>query len=140
MFHSITGTIVSGKMKQERILIKLRRAPHRHLGAHDLLDVLHERRTFATFVTERMNDYVILLAVDDEVVLSPIGCDLGRRVDHDVPVWKLPLSLARMVQPSVYDFPTGRSLNRQFYWIRFMAHNVHEDRTAVVIRVTRIKL
>ncbi len=111
MFHSISGMIVGGKMKQERVLVKLGRAPHRHLRAHDLLDVLHERGPLAAFITKRVYDDVILLAVDYEVVLRPIGRHLGWCVDHHVPVWKLPLGLARVVQPAVYDLPTRRSLN-----------------------------
>src|SRR4029079_9588914 len=105
MFHSISGTIVGGEMQEERVLLKLRRSPHRYLRAHDPLDVLHERRTFAAFVTERMYDDVILLAVDFEIVLRPLRRHLCRRIDHFIPVWKLPLSLARVVQTAIYNLP-----------------------------------
>src|SRR5215213_2533937 len=112
MLHSISGTIVGGEMKQERVLLKLRRPPHRHLSAHDLLDILHECGPLAAFVTEGMYDDMILLAVNHKIILRPIRRYLRRRVDHDVPVWKLPLSLAHVVQPAIYDLPTGGSLNR----------------------------
>src|SRR6185295_17359003 len=136
--HTISGTIVGGEMKKERVLLKLRRSPHRYFRAHDLLDVLHERGPLTAFVTERMHDDVILLAINVEIVLRPIRRHLCRRVDHFVPVWKLPFSLAGVIQATIYDFPTGRRLDRQFYWIRFMAHDVHEDGAAVVVGVSGV--
>src|ERR1044072_8151248 len=71
MLHAVAGMIVGGKVNEKRVLLKLRRAPHRYLRAHDLLDVLHKRGPFATFRTERVDDDVILLAVDVEIVLCP---------------------------------------------------------------------
>src|SRR5690242_10733101 len=140
MFHAVAGVIVGGEVNQKRVLLKLRRAPHCHLCAHDLLDVLHERRPLAAFGTERVDHHMKLLAVDYEIVPRPVGRDLCWRVNHDVPVWKLPLSLAATVSASVNDLPTRRRVDLELHRIGFMAHDVHEYRAAVVIGMTLVQL
>src|ERR1051326_6147395 len=140
MFHAVAGMIVGGEVKQKRLLLKLRRAPHRYLRTNDLLDVLHERRTLAAFRAEGMYDDVILLAVDVEIVARPIGRYFCRRVDHDIPVWKLPLSLAEAIGAAVDDLPTRWCVDLELHWIAFMAYDVHEYRAAVIICVALVEL
>src|SRR5436189_6193979 len=87
-----------------------------------------------------MDHNVILLAVDLEDVLSPIGRDLGGRIDQYVPILKLPLSLSRTISASVNDFPTRWWIDNEFHRIRFMVHHVHEDRATVIVSMTLIEL
>ena len=87
-----------------------------------------------------MDHDVILLAVDTEIVFSPIRRDLSRRIDHDVPVGKLKLDLILLVHSAVDDAPTLRRIDRETHWILFMIYDVHEDAAAVEIRMTSIKL
>src|ERR1043166_5191435 len=135
MFHA-----VAGEVNQKRVLLKLRRAPHRHFSVHDLLDVLHQRRPLTAFWTERVHYDVILFAVEFEIVLRPIGSDLCWRVDHDVPVWKLPLGLADAISATVNDLPTRGCVDLELHRIGFVAHDVHEYRAAVVISMALVKL
>src|SRR5215203_5504583 len=121
MFHAVSGTIVGGKVTQEGVFFKFRSAPHRHLCAHDFLDVFHEGSTPSPFLTKRMDHNVILLAVNFKVVLGPIRCNLGWRVDQNVPVWKLPLALAGTFSAAIHDLPTRGRLDRQLHRIGFMA-------------------
>jgi hypothetical protein len=109
MFHAVTGMIVGGEVKEKSVLVKLRWSPHRDLCAHDRFDVAHELRAPPTFRTKRMDHDVILLAVDCERV-RPVRCNLGGRIDQNVPVWKLPFSLAWTICAAVNDLPTGRGL------------------------------
>src|SRR5688572_15210309 len=68
MFHAVARVIVGGVVNQKGIFRKLRRPPHRHLRAHDLLDVAHERRALAAFWSKRMDHDVILLTVNFESI------------------------------------------------------------------------
>src|SRR5688572_1713874 len=132
--------IVGGEVKEKRVVSKLRRPPHRNLGAHDLFDVAHECRALAAFRSKRVDYDVILLAVDCESVLRPVGRDLGRSIDQYVPVRKLPFSLAGLIDPAVHNLPASGRMNREFHWIRFVTNDVHEDRAAVVVCVALVEL
>src|SRR5215216_8118080 len=105
MFHAVAGMILGGKVQQERVLFKLRRTPHGHFRAHDLLDISHERRSLSSFRTKRVDDDVILLAVNFKRILRPIGCDFSRRIDQNVPVWKSPFGLSRPLRATIHDLP-----------------------------------
>ena len=140
MLHAVAGTIVGGEVDEERIFFKLRRSPHRDFGAHDLLDVFDECRASPSFWSKRVDHDVILFPVNFEVVLSPVRSDLGGCIDHDVPVWKLPFGLTGSISAAVHDSPAGGRLDLELHRIRFMVHDVHEDRAAVVVRVTVVEL
>src|SRR5262245_11088837 len=107
--------IVGSEMKQEGVLVKLRWTPHRGFGRDDLLDVLHQRRALSTFWPQRVDHHVVLLSTDGETIQGPVRTNLGGCVDHDVPVRKLPLGLARLLSSTVDDLPTSRCLNAEFH-------------------------
>jgi len=132
-------TIVS-KVKQECIRIEFRRAPHRGFGAHDLFDVVDERRTFAAVAPHRMNDDVISFAVDVESVVSPIGRNFSWGVDHNVPIRELKICLIFLLCAAIDDAPAIRRFDREADRILLMIDDVHKHAAAVEVRVTRIEL
>ena len=115
-------------------------SPHRDLRAHDLFDVFYEARALAAFGAKRVDHDVILLAVDFKRVLCPVRRDLGGRIDEHVPVWKLPLRLARVVHPAVDDLPVRRRLDCEFHGNGFVARHVHEDRRPVEVCMSFVEL
>src|SRR5215213_1085753 len=127
MLHSVSGMIVGGEVNQERVLFKFRRAPHRNFRTHDPLYVFHECSASAAFRTKRMDHDIILFAISLEVVLSPIRTDLVGRVDHDVPVWKLPFSLTVPFRAAVHDSPAGGRMDREVNKVRLVADDIQLD-------------
>jgi hypothetical protein len=140
VFHAIAGMIVGGKVNQKGVLLKFRSSPQRRFRSHNLFDVPHQTGTLAAFLTKRVDHHVIFLAVDHEIVLGPIRRDFGWRIDHDVPIGKLPFVLAGTLDAPIHNLPTLRWIDHQFHWIWFVADHVHEDAAAVVVGVTVIEL
>ena len=83
---------------------------------------------------------MILLPIDGECVIGPIGRDFSRRIDHDVPIRKVPFALVATLDAPVDDAPSVRRINRECHRIRFMVHDIHEQIAAIEIRVMRVEL
>src|SRR5437867_7022694 len=140
MLHTVAGMIVGGEVNQEGIRVEFRRSPHRRLGAHYSLDVAYQRGPLATFISERMNHNVIRLAGYLKVIDSPVGSDLCWRIDHDVPIGKLPFALAGTVGAAVNDAPVLRWFDYEPDRVLFVIDDIHEDATAVEVCVSRVEL
>src|SRR5204863_6589 len=131
---------IVGKVNQETVRPEFRRTPHRCFRAYNLFYVAHQRAAFAAFRTQRMNDYLIGLAVNCEIVLSPIRRDFRRRVDHEVPIRKLPLMLILAFHATVDNAPVFRRIDIQGHRILFVIDEVHKDTATVEVCMTRIEL
>ena len=107
MLHSIAGVIVGGKVYQEGIRIEFRRPPHRCLGADNLFNVSHQSRPLTAFIAERVDHHVVLLSLHLKLFSGPVGSNLSGRVDHDVPIWKTPLTLIGLFHPAIDNSPPG---------------------------------
>ena len=102
------------------------------------------------FVNETKADEIAkaqgpLLAVHVKIVQGPIRRDFRRRVDHDVPVRKLPLGLAGTFRAPVNDLPTGGRVDLQFHRIGLITGRVPAAITQVkrcfqvlILRVVKI--
>src|SRR5262249_25352473 len=98
-------------MNQESVFIKLWRSPHSCFCTNNLFDVAHQCWSLSSFRSERVHYDVVPLAVNLEVINCPIRSDLSWRVDHDVPVRKLPFGLIWSLHPPIDDLPTGRRID-----------------------------
>ena len=127
---------VVGEVNQERVRVKLRRTPHRGLCLNDLLDVLNQRASLAAFVTQRVDYNAVCLSINFEIILGPVGRNFRRRIDHDVPVRKLPLALISTVHAAINDAPVFLRIDFELHRILLMIHDVHEDAPAVEVCVT----
>src|ERR1044072_9832948 len=106
MLHSVARTIVGCEVQQKCVILKLWWSPHRDFRSHDLLHVFHERGTLAAFRAERVDHDVVPLSVNLESIDCPVRTDLRRRVDENVPVWKIPTVLAGTISAAIDDLPT----------------------------------
>src|SRR6266700_2932925 len=87
-----------------------------------------------------MNRDVIRLASHLKIIDGPVGRDLGRGVDHDVPIGKLPFALAGMVGAAVNNAPVFRWIDYELDRVLFVIDDIHEDAAAIEVCVARVEL